>query len=148
MRQPQNISSYLAAAALALVTIFTFYVFQDFGPQSVIRRFHMAVAHGDQETIDRITNDPTADKSYTKYVTAFVSRIMNSDKDVTFQISDIRRSKKDRNKVQVAITYQIKNRMTGALWYVDQGRHDWKIDAMTTETWLWEHSIREPPPSY
>jgi hypothetical protein len=127
MKPPKSIYSYMAAAALALITLFTFFVFQNVGPQSAIRRFHIAAAANDGDAINRLTTEGARAPS-TSYMVNFVTKL--AEFNATFEVVSTRRL---HNEVLVGVQYRLPNGMTnGVLWHVRQGQHDWRVDCEGT----------------
>jgi hypothetical protein len=128
MSQPRPIYSYVSAAVLALVTIFTFYVYRNFGPQSVIRRFHIDAVRGNTSDLDRVCTEPLSSSEATNRLYLFVRGLVR--RNVTYEIRDIRRL---RHVVLVTVEYR---RPDGAglyvVWHVLQGPSDWRIDCDAT----------------
>src|SRR5947209_437956 len=50
-----RMSSYVAAALLAIITLGTFYSLRDYGPESAIQHFHSAAISGDLASLERFT---------------------------------------------------------------------------------------------
>lgn len=48
-------ASIVASLALAAVTLAVFFVLQDYGPESTLRRFHEAILQRDAETVNDVT---------------------------------------------------------------------------------------------
>src|SRR5579871_1095936 len=59
--QKPRAASALAAALLALLTISVFYVLQDYGPESAIRRFHQGIADNDAFAVQQVLSEPIND---------------------------------------------------------------------------------------
>lgn len=127
MQAPKPIYSYLSAATLAVVTLFTFYVFRDFGPQSVIRRFHFDIARGDYQDARSLIlqgGSPNA-----------IDRVIQ-DVDIlarskaSFEIVGLRRSK---NTVLAEVQYTNPQGFgETVVWCVLQTQTDWRIDCDAT----------------
>lgn len=129
MQQPKSVYSIVAAAALAAITLFTFYVFRDFGPQSAIRRFHMAVAKLDTVEINRLTTEPIAQSPPTQSVVGFVRRLAVSN--ASFEIVSL---KPNHKQVRAGVQYRFPDGSgVGLVWYVRQDQNEWKIDCRATE---------------
>lgn len=52
-------AAVFSSAVLAVSTLGIFFGLQNYGPESVVRRFHRAATNGDLQTIRTITNEPT-----------------------------------------------------------------------------------------
>jgi hypothetical protein len=134
-----RVPTAVAAAVLATLTLTVFYVLQDYGPQSAVRRFYAAVATDNnaalQQVVDVRYDDP--DVFYIKkFVLIFVA------KGIQPQLARIDRQ---GDTVRVAVVYHLPNRETIAIvWIVDKKRHLWTINAALTAKAL-RDSL--PPPS-
>ncbi|HVT12351.1 MAG TPA: hypothetical protein VHE55_08790 [Fimbriimonadaceae bacterium] len=138
MIPPKPIYSYLAAAALALVTIFTFYVFQDFGPQSVIRRFHIDVARQDWRDIDLVAKENVSSPA-TQSMIRFVNEMVVNN--ASYEIVSLKRLHKE---VLAAVEYRLPNGAgVGVVWHVVQSSNDWRVDCRATVEGML-HSSLEP----
>ncbi len=136
MNPPKPIYSYLAAAALALVTIFTFYVFQDFGPQSVIRRFHIDVARQDWRDINLVAKDNISSPA-TQDMIQFVHEMVVNN--ASYEIVSLKRLHRE---VLAAVEYRLPNGAgVGVVWHVVQGQNDWRVDCKATEEGLLHRSL-------
>jgi len=129
MIRPKPIYSYLAAALLATITIVTFAVFQNFGPQSVIRRFHMDVARGDWRDISQVSLEPwSAPATKTLYID--VQRLVQIN--ASYEIVGLKRGLRP-NEVLATVDYRLPNGMESPFeWHVVQTRTDWRVDCAAT----------------
>jgi hypothetical protein len=138
MQSPKPIYSYVSAAALAVVTLFTFYVYRDFGPQSVIRRFHIDAVREDFTDIDALTT-MNSSSHYTRDLISFVQR--GALQNASFEIVGIKRRKKD---VLAEVQYTTPQAGIGVLWHVIQTPTDWRIDAVATWNEIYNREPRVP----
>lgn len=137
MLRPKPVYSYLAAVVLALVTLFTFYVFRDFGPQSALRQFHIDAARGDYTDLRRLTLQP--DDAATRNMVAFVQALVRQN--ASFEIVGMKRQGK---AMLVFVEYRLPNGLAqGMVWYVQQTSSDWRVDCYTTRQSLFR-SPMEP----
>ncbi|HTQ10633.1 MAG TPA: hypothetical protein VMI31_11215 [Fimbriimonadaceae bacterium] len=143
MKPPKPIYSYLSAAALALVTIVTFAVFQNYGPQSAIRRFMMDVAsrhfsdlasvaeysyarepnpmENEKEQLGHMATDMLAQE-----VASYVAQ------DASYEIVGLNRLP-GGHAVQATVEYQFPNGFRwNEFWYVVQTSSDWRVDCEAT----------------
>lgn len=143
MQPPKPIYSYLAAAALALVTVFSFYVFQDFGPQSVLRRFHIDVARRDYADINRISTRSLKPEEVqalqqrngffrgwgpSGYICSFV--LLQIANDASYEILYLKRL---HGEVLATVEYRWPNGNEFAVVYhVQQTDRDWRIESDET----------------
>jgi hypothetical protein len=131
MKPPKAVFSYVAAATLALITLFTFFVFQNFGPQGVIRRFHVAAVSGDITAIDRLTTEAVPSQT-TLQMIDFVLKL--GGENASYEVVDIKRS---RGEILVGVQYRFPNGFgIGVVWHVRQMQHDWRIDCRATAAGL------------
>jgi hypothetical protein len=139
MPSPKPLYSYLAAAILALVTLFTFYVFRDFGPQSVLRQFHIDAARGDFDDIRRRVLQP--DSGATADMIRFVQGLVRQN--ASFEIVGMKR----QGRVMfVFVEYRLPNGLAqGMVWYVRQTAADWRVDCDLTRQSLFRPPM-EPMP--
>jgi hypothetical protein len=134
MPLPKPVYSYVAAAVLALVTLFTFYVFRDFGPQSVLRQFHIDAARGDYTDIRRRSLNP--ESAATADMIRFVRQLVQQN--ASFEIVGMRRQGK---LMLVFVEYRLPNGLAqGMVWYVRQTNTDWRVDCDLTR-----QSLFRPP---
>lgn len=132
---PKPVYSYLSAAALAVVTIFAFYVFQDFGPQSVIRRFHIDVAREDWKDINLITKEDMPRE--TRAMVRFVQQMVINN--ASYEIVSLRRLHRE---VLAAVEYRLPNGAgVGVVWHVSQTSSDWRVDCKATLAGMLHQSL-------
>jgi len=139
MNPPKPIYSYLAAAALALVTIFTFYVFQNFGPQSAIRRFLMDVASGHVADLDQVSlystephNSPEEEEG--RYATMQLAQEVAScvRRNASYEIVSLK-SLHGGHEVAATVEFRFPNGYSiYPVWHVVQTQSDWRIDSVAT----------------
>lgn len=127
MHPAKSIYSYLAAAVLAVVTVFTFYVFQDFGPQSVIRRFHRDAVRADANDINAITTEGW-NAPETQWTVRFVQSLVGPN--ASYEIVRVARV---RGEVLAFVQYRLPSgEALWIAWHVRQGPNDWRIDCRRT----------------
>lgn len=127
MKPPKPVYSYLAAAVLAVVTVFTFYVFRDFGPQSVLRKFHIDVVRQDWADIPLIATEGV-DSPATKQMIAFVQDLAR--RNASFEIV---RMQRQGNHMLTGVEYRLPNGLgVGVVWYIRQTERDWRVDTGAT----------------
>lgn len=130
MPPPKPIYSYLSAAALGLITVATFYVFQNFGPQSVIRRFHIDVARSDRTDLSKVTVEPLRGdaRAPTDLMVSQVAVFIRAN--ASYEIVSLKRS---RGSVQAAVAYELPDgREATIIWVVRQFPTDWRVDCRAT----------------
>lgn len=128
MRPPKPVYSYLAAAGLAAVTLVTFFSFRDWGPESAVRRFHIAATQRNWSTVDQLTIEG-ADNRDTRALVAEIVALARTG--AHFEIIG---SKERRGVGVVSVEYQFPNGMSaGAAWYVRQATaSQWRVDCSRT----------------
>ena len=57
-----KISSVVAAVLLSAVTLSTFYLLRNYGPESTIQRFHTAALAGDQAELTKLVANPREER--------------------------------------------------------------------------------------
>jgi hypothetical protein len=131
VQPPKQISSYFAAAGLAAITLITFFVFRNFGPQSAVRRLHLAVAQLDRDEINRLTLDPLAGSPETQEVISFVREL--ALQNVSFEIVTVSRV---HQQARVTVQYRLGRYSDTRTWIAQQKENEWRIDCRATEhTW-------------
>lgn len=131
MKPPKPVYSYLAAGLLAAVTLFTFYVFRDYGPQSTIRRFHAAISQDNVSELANLTTDGLNAAS-TRRMVLFVAQL--AERNPTYEIVEMKRL---RDVVLAAVEYRFPNGAAmGVVWHVRRMPADWRIDCAETERGL------------
>lgn len=127
----QTRQAILAAVALAVLTLGTFFQFRDFGPQSTIRRWHEAVAVKDLDTINNLTVGGWANPN-TQGLANLIFNFLRAG--AKYDIVAIR---KPQSKVVVAVEYRFGNGMSRPLvWYLQKEDDTWKVNAEDTATSL------------
>lgn len=127
---PTRTWSIVAASTLALITLFVFYTLQDVGPESAIRRFHMAVLQGNRSEIDALAsqgaNAPTTQWLESKVVNAIA--VLHA----RYQVMHMDRSD---TSVGAEVAYVLPNGSTMPMYWIiekDRGRHQWRVNADRT----------------
>jgi hypothetical protein len=128
MTSPKPVYSYMAAATLAVVTLFTFFVFRDFGPQSAIRRFHADVARQDWKDFEAVSLQSFNDRSSVEMRGIVMDMVRQN---ASYEIVSVKRSRGDDLAV---VEYRLPN---GAMpfpliWHVKLSQGEWKIDCEAT----------------
>ncbi|MGV3614879.1 MAG: hypothetical protein ACO1SV_06050 [Fimbriimonas sp.] len=120
-----------AAALLATVTLGVFYVLQDYGPESAIRRFHRAVQARDSGELARVTEQPI-DSPEVQELIRWVDQ--TSRFGARYQLLRVERQ---RREVYAALDYTAPNGENYAtVWVVEKKGETWKVDAVRTVTIL------------
>jgi hypothetical protein len=140
MKPPKPVYSYLAAVALALVTFFTFYVFRDFGPQSVLRKFHIDVLRRDWPDIQNIA---VGSKGDIEQAIGFVTGL--AQRNASYEVV---RMKRQGDFMLVVVEYRFANGLShGVVWYVRQTQRDWRVDCTATvrQSYQGQEPFRQNP---
>ncbi len=149
--------SYLSAGLLAAVTLFVFFVLQNYGPESAVRRFHAAVSrvkvspdgrydmpYSAAEELQRVTMQRIGTASV-GYLVRFTSERFAAGG--TFQIVRVERGTENSNQMLAAVVYRIPGYLPdAAIWVVEQPRDgegmrssDWKVNADGTANAIRDH---------
>ncbi len=112
-----------AAATLAAVTLAVFATFQNYGPESAVRRFHQALTARDLKAIAQVVDtspDNSAVQDLARYVEA--ARMGNPNYRIV-------KSERGKDQVEILAFYA-----SGALipWVVVRDRDHWRIDSYLT----------------
>lgn len=133
MKPPPPIYSYLAGAGLAVLTLFIFFVFRDFGPQGVIRRFHEAAVSEQPARIAGLTVEPYSSGAALELVGLVRELRMRGAR---FEIAKVQRFP---GLAAAAVEYRFPNGATWAqVWFVQQEEArltvHWRINCLATLT--------------
>jgi len=127
-------SSYIAAGVLAVVTLSTFYMLQDYGPASAIRRFHQGVAKEDLSVVQGAIIQPVESPSVGRVVERVQSLIQMESPRVAGTERDLSR-RSGPPKVRVVLVYRdIDGSPFPIVWVVEKPSRVWKINVDKTET--------------
>jgi hypothetical protein len=120
-----------ASLVLSFVTLSVFYVLQDYGPESAIRRFHRAVRAGDSSELTRVTEQPIGSPPVQELV-GWVNQM--NYLGARYQLLRVERQPRE---VYAALAYIAPNGENYAtVWVVEKRGPIWKIDAARTATIL------------
>ncbi|RYG25512.1 hypothetical protein EON82_06870 [bacterium] len=114
----------VAAAVLAVVTLTVFGVFQNYGPESAVRRFHHAVAHNDLGEMAQVVTQGVDSTAVTQLVSIVKSALAKGSGYYRILTSD----RSERQVVMLA-------RYEGArpiVWVVVKARDRWRVDPYLT----------------
>jgi hypothetical protein len=126
--RPVSSASFLAAGALALVTLLVFFILQDYGPESSLRKFHEAIVQQDAKELGEVTTTNLADAD-TKLAVNVVSTILVSGN------ARYRLLMTDHQKgwIGAEVQYVYPNGQTRTIyWVVRKVGRDWKVDPTAT----------------
>ena len=116
--------SLVAAVVLAAVTLSVFGVFQNYGPESAVRRFHHAVAIKDDAEIGQVSTQP-ADSSAVMDLKRFVTRALANGG------SGYRILTSERTDTQVVMLARYEG-LPPIVWVVVKTRDRWRVDPYLT----------------
>ena len=147
----------LAAAVLAVITLVAFFILQDYGPVSAVRRFHealrrsnlpavqQALASGDAAafiqrlgsgnaaTIQQVSEEPVGDPSV-QYMALHLSPLILQG--IQPQLA---KTEREGERDDVVVVYHLPNgEMLAIVWIVDRKGSIWKINAQETAEALYE----------
>lgn len=112
-----------AALVLGAATLSVFGVFQNYGPESAVRRFHHAVANRDDEELAQVVSGSTQTTSV-RDLRTLVGAILS-------QGANYRIVKSERSPEQVEMLALYEGRKT-IVWVVVKARDRWRIDPYLT----------------
>ena len=119
------------AAALGALTLSTFFVLQDYGPESAIRRFHQAIAERDLQELAKVTEQ----EINTNAVAQLVWRVRSIDP--TAQNYRLLRTDRSSREVRVEVGYRTPPGYVVVLpWIVQKTGSAWRVDAIETLGWM------------
>lgn len=114
---------FAAAAVLATVTLSVFGVFQNYGPESAVRRFHHAVAHDDRGEMAQLVTQGIDSSAVTQLVT-IVKRALAGGTGYRILTSD-------RSDKQVVMLAKYES-TPPIVWVVVKQPGGWRIDPYLT----------------
>lgn len=118
----------LASALLSLLTLGVFFLLQDYGPESAVRRFHQAALADNDRELQRVT-DQSIRSSSVKQLREFVSGLLTSGAKI--QIGRVERSP---SQVLAEFRYYRRDGVYILIWYVKKTKSGWAVDAERTLT--------------
>ena len=123
---------WTASAILAGLTLFVFFVLQNYGPESAVRRFHQAFLRRDLPALQEVTVEPLNSEPVNAVAFA-VSRVLPAVDG--YQLRQIERSQR---AVLMEIQYIRGKRIVAVLpWYVEKkGSPNWRVNATETLNWM------------
>lgn len=123
----QRLPGLLAACILAVLTLGAFFILQDYGPDSAVRRFHEALRRGDPAELQQVVDEPISDQTV-QYVCAFVKPLLQEGDQI-----QLARTDRQGDQDDVVVVYRRPNGQTLAIvWIVDRRASIWKINARLT----------------
>ncbi len=117
--------SFLAAAALAVLTLATFAVAADRGPESAVKRFHEAIKEGDEAAIDQVLVGSPDGADQARLI-GVVRQLLTIDSRVELgRVASIGR------EATVDVRYPIRGG-SFVRFVLDQQQGRWQVDAKKT----------------
>jgi hypothetical protein len=114
---------FAAAAVLATVTLCVFGVFQNYGPESAVRRFHHAAAHDDLGEMAQLVTQDVHSSAVTQLV-GIVKRALTGGTGYRILTSD-------RSDKQVVMLAKYES-TPPIVWVVVKESGSWRIDPYLT----------------
>jgi hypothetical protein len=122
-----------AAALLAVLTLSVFFLLQNYGPESTVRRYHEAVAKG-----DRVTQDQLIEETPDNPAAVQLSSLLTGIRRVADGYRPVNMDRKP-GSVLLEVAYIRGNGIMARLpWIVHKrpGWNRWRISATDTLRWL------------
>ena len=113
-----------AAAAIAAVTLGVFATFQDYGPESAVRRFHHAIANKSPNELAQVVEGPID-------TTSVHDLGLDVDQALKASGANYRIVKSERSPTQVEMLALYGGRPP-IIWVVVKARDRWRIDPYLT----------------
>ena len=122
----------IAAAFLFCLTIRVFSELQNYGPESAIRRFNMAIKANDRKGLEAVMVAQQIDGENFKYLLA---KLMSWNAEgATMQVARMERT---GNEVRAVVVFSFPSgKMTAFVWVVERRGKDWLVDTNKTATIL------------
>lgn len=123
---------WLAAFALAAVTLGVFATLHDYGPESAIRRFHVASVRGDLNELSRVTAQSPNSPSVLK-LRQWVGTMHQLGAHYQLLRIDRQTIDRDSSDALAALLYNTPGQENwGMVWIVSKRNSVWKVDADRT----------------
>lgn len=123
-----SLASLFSALCLGILTFSVFFVLQDYGPESALRKFHRAAVNRNlSEVLEVVAQD--ADRGYVEGLAGMVFDYARAG--ARYQLLHVKRENK---RVVAEVAYVIPNRPVSypVLWVVEKARDGWKVDVNET----------------
>jgi hypothetical protein len=128
--KPRSVTSasFLAAGALALVTLLVFFILQDYGPESSLRKFHEAIVQKDAQALNEVTTAPLADEDTKLAVNVVSSMLVSGNARYRLLMTD-----HQKGWIGAEVQYIYPNGQSRTIyWVVRKIGRDWKVDPTAT----------------
>lgn len=119
----RRLPGFGAAATLAIATLSVFATFQNYGPESAVRRFHHAIVTGDDAELSQVV-DTSTQTSAVRDLRLYVTRALNGG-------ANYRIVKSERSPTQVEMLALYAGRAP-IVWVVVKARDRWRVDPYLT----------------
>lgn len=127
--------SGIVAAIVAVITLGTFYILQDYGPASAIRRFHEAIFNNDVGELQQVTYDKINSPAVRELITA-----VNSIGEPASH-PQVARMDRQVGEVRAAVVYTYPNNLrTARVWVVEKHDKLWQVNAEKTVA-IWQMGL-------
>lgn len=129
---------WLTSILLSLVTLFVFFTLRDYGPDSSVRKFHLAAEDLNREEAAPLVY-PDFNSSSTQELWSLVAGLMANGR-TNFEIAHYQRK---ANQAAIAVRYRFPNgEQRTLIWLVNRIEGKWRID--TRETTLAARYLMSP----
>lgn len=119
-------SSYSAAFVLGALTVTVFYMLQNFGPESAIRRFHHGAGQGDFREMARVTLEDPSSPSF-RFLANLVRE--HASRGAQVRLSHVERR---AGRAFASVDYIMLNQYYPMTWIVDRKQAGWFVNATET----------------
>jgi hypothetical protein len=120
---------------LGTLTVFVFYVLQNYGPESAVRRYHEAIRTQNTREIQDVTQEPLQSDSQQFVFT-------QAQPYATFTQPRVLRILRSAREAHLDVAYIRNGRIVGVLpWYVEKprGSESWRINTLKTARLMLEY---------
>lgn len=144
MLRSRQSGSWIAAGLIATLTASVFFVLQNYGPESTVRRFHEAVVRKNFSELSRVSSGSIRQATDRVELDPATAMLWNFVTDLVAQGARLRLRDVQRGPgfVWVAVYYVVPGRAPVALpWlarHTPQG--EWKVDTLAT-AWRWRNPL-------
>ena len=122
-----KLALYATAAVLSLITLTVFFVLQDYGPESTVRRFHQATVSRDDTELRRVTAQDLDYPSVSYLRQSVYNAVVRNRASV--RLGNVAR---EPGRAVAEVDYLSPFGSATILWVVVETKAGWKIDADQT----------------
>jgi hypothetical protein len=124
-----SISSLVSALVLAVLTGGVFWILQDYGPESALRKFHRAAVNRDLRELSQVVTQDSF-RQNVELLAAMVEGYARNG--ARYQLREVNRQNR---RVIAEVEYVFPNRGLSVpmFWVVVKDREGWKVSANDTE---------------